>query len=192
MAIVRNNSIKMKKIRNAIKDMYSTCFFCGEFVKREDRTIDHFESLSKGGTDSPENMVVSCLQCNTEKSDLDVEEYIKLKLEGFDFKARAERNKIKRGFGFEGAIYEQMIVPMSSIKSYPKTPPNREKIDKRKQYYNETGCFKKPSYVRKQGNKYIILQGFINYIILKELNIKEMPVIVVSKPENDNTHQNKK
>lgn len=191
MAIVRNNSTKMKKIRNAIKDTYSTCFFCGEFVKREDRTIDHFQSLSKGGADSPENMVVSCLQCNSEKSDLDVEEYIKLKLEGFDFKGRAERNKRKRGFGFEGAIYEEMIVSMSDLKSYPRTPPNREKIDKRKEYYKETGCFKKPSYVRKQGNKYVILQGFINYIILKELNIKEMPVIVVTKPKNLN-YQNKK
>lgn len=125
-------------------------------------------------------MVVSCHQCNSEKADLDIEEYIKLKLEGFDFKARAEENKRKRGFGYEGAIYEELIVSMYTIISKPKTLPNKENIEKRKEFYIQTKSFRKPTYVKKKGNKYIVLQGFINYIILRELGIKEMPVVLVT------------
>lgn len=182
MVTIRNNSKSARARRDKIKDQYSTCFFCGEYVEREDRTIDHLISLAKGGADEEENMVVSCHQCNSEKADLDVEEYIHLKLTGFDFKARAEENKRKRGFGYEGAIYEEQIVPMYSIISRPKSIPNRENIDKRKDFYLEHKAFKKPTYVKKKGKKYIILQGFINYIILKELGTDKMPVVIVREP----------
>lgn len=179
MAVKRNNSKRAKAIRDKIKDTYHTCFFCGEYIDREYRTIDHLISLAKGGLDEEENMVVSCLQCNGEKADLDINEYIKLKLEGFDFKARAEKNKRKKGFGYEGAIYEEIIVPIHMIVSKPKTSPNPDNIEKRKELYITTKKFSKPTYVKKKGNRYIILQGFINYIILKSLGIKTMPVTLV-------------
>lgn len=179
MAVIRNNSKRVRELRDKIKDTYCTCFFCGEFIEREFRTIDHLISLAKGGDDSEDNMVVSCSQCNTEKADLDINEYIKLKLEGFDFKARAEANKRKKGYGFEGAIYEEYVVPLKQIISRPRTLPNIDNIEKRKAIYLETNTFVKPTYVKKKGNKYIVLQGFINYIILKELNLDTMPVVVV-------------
>ena len=180
MAVIRNNSKRVRELRDKIKDKYCTCFFCGEFIERKLRTIDHLISLAKGGDDSEENMVVSCHQCNSEKADLDIDEYIKLKLEGFDFKARAEANKRKKGYGFEGAVYEEYVVPLKQIKSRPRTRPNEVNIEKRKNIYLETNSFIKPTYVKKKGNKYIILQGFINYIILKELNEEVMPVVIVS------------
>jgi len=180
MAVIRNNSKRVRELRDNIKDTYCTCFFCGQFVEREYRTIDHLISLAKGGTDSEENMVVSCYQCNNEKADLDINEYIRLKLDGFDFKARAEANKRKKGYGFEGAVYEEYVVPLKQVISKPRTYPNADNIEKRKNIYLETKSFIKPTYVKKKGNKYIILQGFINYIILKTLHEEFMPVVVVS------------
>lgn len=180
MAVVRNNSKRMKTIKDNLKDKYKTCFFCGEFIDREYRTIDHFTSLSKGGKDSEENMVVSCTKCNCEKADLDVTEYIELKLKGFDFEARAEKNKRKKGFGYKGAIYEEDVVLMKDLIFKPMSEPNREKVDKRKQFYIENHEFKKPTYVKKtRRGRYLILQGFINYLIMKELDIDEMPVVIV-------------
>lgn len=179
MAVKRDNSKKAKAIRDSIKDKYCTCFFCGEYIDRQNRTIDHLKPLAKGGLDEEDNMVVSCHQCNSEKADLDIYEYVSLKLQGFDFKIRAEKNKFKRGFGYEGAIYEEIIVPINTIVSKPRTAPNQENIQKRKDLYLTTGEFKKPTYVKKKGNKYIILQGFINYIIMKSLGVKYMPVTLV-------------
>lgn len=179
MPVIRNNSKKVKDLRDKIKDSCNTCFFCGEFIERPSRTIDHLLSLAKGGDDSEENMVVSCQQCNSEKADLSIEEYLHLKLSGFDFKARAEENKRKRGFGFEGAIYEEYIVPMNDLISKPLSKPNRLNIEKRKSIFLEQNIFIKPTYVKKRGNKYIILQGFINYIIARECNLCTLPVVVV-------------
>lgn len=189
MATIRSNSKKIRATRDKIKDECCTCFFCGEYIDRDKRTIDHLISLSQGGPDTADNMVVSCLQCNGEKADLDVEEYIKLKLENFDFKARAEENKKKRGFGYEGAIYEELVVPMWKIISRPRSNPNLENIEKRKNIYLNTNCLVKPTYVKKKGNRYIILQGFINFTILKELGVKEMPVVLVVE---QNQNKNKK
>lgn len=192
MPVIRNNSKKVKDLRDKIKDNCCTCFFCGEFIERELRTIDHLLSLAKGGDDSEDNMVVSCRQCNNEKSDLSIEEYIKLKLEGFDFKARAEENKKKRGFGYEGAIYEEFIIPINQLISRPLTAPSLANIEKRKRIYLEQKIFIKPTYVRKKGNKYIILQGFINYIIAKECNLLYMPVVVVrDNTKNKNSYKAK-
>lgn len=192
MAVKRNNSKRAKAVRDKIKDTYCTCFFCGEYIYREYRTIDHLISLAKGGLDEEDNMVVSCHQCNSEKADLDVDEYVKLKLEGFDFKARAEENKRKRGFGYEGAIYEELILPMYMIISRPRTSPNPENIEKRKELYLSTGKFQKPTYVKKRGKRYIILQGFINYKILQSLGATSMPVtLVVDNSKNNDKDANK-
>ena len=170
MAVIRDNSKKAKNIRDKIKDSFSTCFFCGKQIPRELRTIDHLISLAKGGEDKPDNMVVSCKQCNSEKADLDINDYAKLKLSGFDFKARAEANKRNKGFGYEGAIYEEQVVPMYSIISRPRTSPNIDNIEKRKKIYIDTKCFVKPTYVKQKGKKFIILQGLLAVFNLIKIN----------------------
>lgn len=49
MATIRNNSKSARAKRDKIKDRCSTCFFCGEKISREERTVDHLVSLAKGG-----------------------------------------------------------------------------------------------------------------------------------------------
>jgi hypothetical protein len=48
------------------------CGYCG--VREEDAgaelTVDHFQPVSRGGTDDPENHVYCCFTCNTHKSDI--------------------------------------------------------------------------------------------------------------------------
>jgi hypothetical protein len=57
------------------RDNY-TCVYCG-LNKRDQLTIDHLIPVSKGGKDTWENWVTACRSCNSEKSNLDVEEWAK-------------------------------------------------------------------------------------------------------------------
>ena len=55
------------------------CFFCKVIVKRPCLgNIDHFMPLSKGGTSNENNLVFSCLECNSKKADQLPHEFIKL------------------------------------------------------------------------------------------------------------------
>jgi hypothetical protein len=51
-----------------------TCRYCGQKVTRENSTLDHFIPTSKDGDNSKENLVTSCLECNSIKSGKTYEE----------------------------------------------------------------------------------------------------------------------
>lgn len=59
---------------NVFKRDNFTCVYCGS-TKREDLTIDHVIPQSKGGPNTWNNLVTACKSCNSEKSDLTLEEY---------------------------------------------------------------------------------------------------------------------
>ena len=44
------------------------CFWCHRKVQWRDKHVDHVTPLSKGGSDGPENLVISCAHCNHRKS----------------------------------------------------------------------------------------------------------------------------
>ncbi len=43
------------------------CGICGAYVDFEDATIDHRRPVSKGGTDSPDNLQIAHPACNVAK-----------------------------------------------------------------------------------------------------------------------------
>jgi 5-methylcytosine-specific restriction endonuclease McrA len=46
------------------------CLYCGKVLDKYCITIDHYIPTSKGGTDSLDNCLAACKDCNNEKSDL--------------------------------------------------------------------------------------------------------------------------
>jgi len=50
------------------------CHYCGQKVKEGNATLDHFIPTSRGGDNSKENLVTSCLECNSIKSGKSYEE----------------------------------------------------------------------------------------------------------------------
>jgi 5-methylcytosine-specific restriction endonuclease McrA len=46
----------------------NTCQYCGKTLDRKDLNIDHVVPRDKGGTTTWENVVCSCIPCNTRKS----------------------------------------------------------------------------------------------------------------------------
>ena len=62
-------------LRNELFDRDGwTCQYCGERVSPDNATLDHRLPVSKGGPDSPENLVTCCLLCNAIKSGKTYEE----------------------------------------------------------------------------------------------------------------------
>lgn len=59
---------------NVFKRDNYCCVYCGD-SNRKTLTLDHVIPQSKGGKDSWDNLVTACRRCNSEKSDLTLEEY---------------------------------------------------------------------------------------------------------------------
>jgi len=53
--------------KNIYKRDENTCQYCGKKFKPQDLNLDHVVSLSRGGKDSWENVVCSCVPCNLRK-----------------------------------------------------------------------------------------------------------------------------
>ena len=76
MALRRDASL-MKVVKE--RDM-SLCRYCGRSVDWGDRrgqdggTYDHVDPISKGGSNSPDNVVVACRACNSQKKDRTLKE----------------------------------------------------------------------------------------------------------------------
>jgi len=65
-----------KKLRQKIyeRDNYA-CQYCKRWIKDEDFHIDHVKPKVKGGSNTPDNLVLSCVTCNSIKGDLSVYEF---------------------------------------------------------------------------------------------------------------------
>ena len=51
------------------------CAICGKPIRFCDMTIDHIIPLSRGGTNAPDNLQLSCRECNFMKSALTMAEF---------------------------------------------------------------------------------------------------------------------
>ena len=72
-------------IRNAIRERDNCqCCYCGKYVPKKKRSLDHVIARSLGGDDTPDNLVLTCISCNSQKKDRTLDEYTEyLVLEGF-------------------------------------------------------------------------------------------------------------
>ena len=68
-----------------LKELYETetCHYCGEYVSENLRTADHMTPLSKGGAHSASNLTMACFSCNSSKSDMEYEEFIRRKNDNY-------------------------------------------------------------------------------------------------------------
>jgi hypothetical protein len=95
-----------KKIVNKFKaENPHVCSYCGkEITDNSDLTVDHIHPVSKGGKTIKDNLTISCLECNKEKSNMTEAEYITYK----------ENQKIINSFEVVTAI-NQLVALQSSI-----------------------------------------------------------------------------
>jgi len=64
----RREQSGMKRLRIYMRDKFR-CQYCGDKKTAAELTLDHILPRSRGGDNSPVNIVTACLQCNTRKRD---------------------------------------------------------------------------------------------------------------------------
>ena len=64
----RREASGMKRLRIYMRDKYR-CQYCGEKKPVGELTLDHILPRSRGGDNSPLNIVTACVPCNNRKSD---------------------------------------------------------------------------------------------------------------------------
>ena len=69
----RREQSGMKRLRIYVRDKFR-CQYCGEKKAAAALTLDHILPRSRGGDNSPMNIVTACLKCNNRKSDRTPEE----------------------------------------------------------------------------------------------------------------------
>ena len=55
---------KKNKKNQLLQKYESRCFWCGDHFSLEELTLDHLDPISKGGSNSLENLRLACLPCN--------------------------------------------------------------------------------------------------------------------------------
>lgn len=58
-----------RKRRYLLGKMRGRCSYCGQRMRHESATLDHFVPRSAGGTTANDNAVVACFDCNQIKAD---------------------------------------------------------------------------------------------------------------------------
>jgi len=79
-AVVKSGSVSTKELQQLV-DNNIYCFYCGCEVTDDNRHIDHFIPLCKGGLHDIQNLVVACATCNMKKGDKMPEEFMARQLE---------------------------------------------------------------------------------------------------------------
>jgi len=75
-AIIKNGCVTTDEIYEILNE--KRCYWCGTFFTENfSATIDHYIPLSKGGLHSKDNIVASCMPCNSAKRAKDPEVFAK-------------------------------------------------------------------------------------------------------------------
>lgn len=69
-------------ISEVLRSQNHRCFYCGKVLSNRLATVDHKIPMSRGGTNTRENIVAACSKCNNDKESMTVEEYAEY-LQGF-------------------------------------------------------------------------------------------------------------
>lgn len=79
-----NREQKKRFKQDAMERDNYTCYIptCGKVMHKDhpDLSADHIRSRAKGGSDLPDNLACCCKPCNEEKGNMDLEDFLKLKL----------------------------------------------------------------------------------------------------------------
>ena len=75
----RKYSADENKIMDEVRNASDICYYCGKEVKTSSKTVDHKKAYTKGGKTVKDNLVMCCSRCNSEKADLDMDTYMRVR-----------------------------------------------------------------------------------------------------------------
>lgn len=77
---VKREKIKAKQLRRTRwwlqKRATASCYYCHKSLAAVQVTMDHVVALSRGGRSTKSNIVVACRDCNQDKKDSNIVDYL--------------------------------------------------------------------------------------------------------------------
>ncbi len=67
-SLTLNELIEIYNLHKTDNDLY-ICHYCHKALEFSETTIDHIIPISKGGSNSADNITIACLKCNAKKGD---------------------------------------------------------------------------------------------------------------------------
>lgn len=177
----------MYDLTYAIKDS-SKCYYCSTPLCREKSTLDHLFPRDSGGPTLPDNLAVTCANCNNTKSNLTEEEF-KLYLT----LPQSKRDEFARDISLQNHIHKKWYGSL-----LPKEWISEEPIEKITVYFFIGKGINGKSYKRVEKNykkynriirpvvvdrNFKLLDGFNVLLFAKNNNIQIIPTIVLENVE---------
>ena len=175
----------MYELTYASKDS-EHCYYCGNNIFENTRTIDHQYPRAFGGISIPCNMVPCCSECNSKKGDLTSEkfkEWIKFntpkKRYQYKLEYLKEMKKVQYSYGFYLPDFWNIKLNNSRIlvdidltnKNY-----KGKKYRKVKSFFNKYGHLPRPIIISSNN---FLLDGFVVLMFAKEIKISHIPTIIL-------------
>ena len=73
--LVDAGSFSVAEWRAKVRSCENKCYYCHVRLTRRSETVDHMIPISRGGSNTVENVVPACLRCNLRKNRLTAEEF---------------------------------------------------------------------------------------------------------------------
>jgi len=199
IADVKNDILHLHKLGNfedlmydltyAVKDS-SKCHYCSTPLSRKKSTLDHMFPRDLGGPTIPDNLCISCMSCNSAKSNMTEEEFI------YYLSLSPEKGKeFQRDIGLQNHILKKWYSPI-----IPKEWISQEPIEKIIVYFYIGQGIKGKSYHKVEKNykkfghivrpiivdrNFKLLDGFNVLLFAKNNSILVLPTIVLENVELD-------
>lgn len=194
--VIRNTSYFRKAVYDitfCLKGGKHHCSYCDNYFVRNKVTLDHMYPQDMGGPTITNNLIPACTQCNSEKSNMTVEEYktfLQLKNKNDIYYARKylkslqeKKENLRKSKKYqipESWISEKEISKVFVEFSLNSEPSQYSKYNRIKDFYYQYGYFKNAIIVDKNG---FLLDGFYSLIFAKAEQISYVPVIQLENVE---------
>lgn len=165
------------------------CRYCGKKLDHQKMTMDHMYPQDMGGPTITNNLLPSCQNCNSEKSDMtakEYREYIKLKKEG-NYKEFVKGLKIKKENMRNNKEYQipkewicEKQISTIFVEVRLEDSEQTSKYKKIEEFYSKYEHFPKPIIVDRNG---FLLDGFYSVVFAKNHHIATLPVIQLENVE---------
>lgn len=158
------------------------CKYCGKKTRRRKMTVDHMFPRNYGGVSIPINLLPTCKECNSSKSDLNYYQYKIFrnmsKEDGNRFRRKVfrenEKLRYERGFILPRKWITTMPISEIIAREIPENGQTKKKYKKVSMFLKRYQKLPNPLVI--SANNFL-LEGNTVYWVALEHNIQEVPVI---------------
>lgn len=171
------------------KDGNMYCPYCGKKLNEKNKSLDHIHPQDGGGTSVPENLEFICRDCNSEKSNLSKEVFLKIRNLPDEKKrlikaAEREKNKALRRSKFPYYALdpdEVQFVDSSLLISPTKVTIIGKGYYRKEKFLEEYHFLQNPILVahNTDNERLVVLNGAVTLKLARKLKINPVPVIIL-------------